>query len=118
MDEDGYITHLGRHNDLMNAGGFRVFPAEVEQELAKHPAVAEVAVTEAAIREGVSIIAAFVVAHGEERSRLASELATFASRVLAAFKCPREYIFVQALPRTPNGKIKRGDLKSSMPTAR
>ena len=117
MDEDGYITHLGRHNDLMNAGGFRVSPAEVEQELAKHPAVAEVAVTEAAIREGVSIIAAFVVAHGEERSRLASELATFASRVLAAYKCPREYIFVQALPRTPNGKIKRGDLKGSMPTA-
>jgi acyl-coenzyme A synthetase/AMP-(fatty) acid ligase len=118
MDEDGYITYLGRHNDLMNAGGFRVSPAEVEQELAKHPAVAEVAVTEAAIREGVSIIAAFVVAHGDEEGRLASELPTLARGVLVAYKCPREYIFVQSLPKTPNGKIKRGDLKSLMLTAR
>ena len=70
MDEDGYIAHLGRHNDLMNAGGFRVSPAEVEQELAKHPAIAEVAVTEVAVRDGVSIVVAFVVAHGSARTDL------------------------------------------------
>jgi len=112
MDEDGYIAHLGRHNDLMNAGGFRVSPAEVEQELAKHPAVAEAAVAEVSVRDGVSIVAAFVVTRGEAGSGLASELTAFAKSVLAAYKCPKEYVFVQSLPKTPNGKIKRGDLKS------
>ncbi len=68
MDEDGYVTHVGRRNELMNAGGFRVSPAEVEQELAKHPAVAEAAVVEVAVRDGVSIIAAFIVPHDKTRS--------------------------------------------------
>jgi acetyl-CoA synthetase len=111
-DEDGYVAHLGRHNDLMNAGGFRVSPAEVEQELARHPAVAEVAVTEVQVRDGVSIVAAFVVPRGAPDG-LAASLASFAAGVLAAYKCPKEYVFVQSLPKTPNGKIKRSDLKSA-----
>ncbi len=88
MDEDGYVTHLGRRNELMNAGGFRVSPAEVEQELAKHPAVAEAAVVEVAVRDGVSIIAAFVVPHDKTRSGIAAELASFAATTLAAYKRP------------------------------
>ena len=110
MDEEGYVTHLGRRNELMNAGGFRVSPAEVEQELAKHPAVAEAAVAEVAVRDGVSIIAAFVVPHDKTRSDIAAELASFASTTLAAYKRPKEYVIVQTLPRTPNGKLKRSDL--------
>jgi acyl-coenzyme A synthetase/AMP-(fatty) acid ligase len=69
MDEDGYIAHLGRQNDLMNAGGFRVSPMEVEQVLAEHPLVSEIAVAEVEVRPDVSIIAAFVVpsdGHGDE----------------------------------------------------
>ncbi len=112
-DEDGYIAHLGRHNDLMNAGGFRVSPAEVEQELGKHPAVVEVAVAEVSVRDGVSIVAAFVVPRASASGGLAESLASFASTVLAAYKCPKEYVFVQSLPKTPNGKIKRSDLKSA-----
>jgi acetyl-CoA synthetase len=111
MDEDGYVAHLGRTNDLMNAGGFRVAPAEVEHELLKHPGVAEVAVAEIAIRDGVSIIAAFVVPQGGVDNGLAAGLGAHASSVLAAYKCPKDYVFVDALPKTPNGKIKRGDLK-------
>ncbi len=110
MDEDGYVTHLGRRNELMNAGGFRVSPAEVEQELAKYPAVAEVAVAEVAVRDGVSIIAAFVVPHDKAKSGIAADLASFAATTLAAYKRPKEYIIVQTLPRTPNGKLKRSDL--------
>jgi acyl-coenzyme A synthetase/AMP-(fatty) acid ligase len=111
MDEDGYVTHLGRHNDLMNAGGFRVSPAEVEQELLKHPGVAEVAVTETSVRDGVSVVAAFVVARDGAGSELAAKLASHASTVLAAYKCPKQYVILDALPKTPNGKVKRGDLK-------
>ena len=110
MDEEGYVTHLGRRNELMNAGGFRVSPAEVEQELAKHPAVAEAAVVEIAVRDGVSIIAAFIVPHDKTRSDLAADLASFAATTLAAYKRPKEYVVVQSLPRTPNGKLKRSDL--------
>ncbi len=110
MDEEGYVTHLGRRNELMNAGGFRVSPAEVEQELAKHPAVAEAAVAEVAIRDGVSIIAAFVVPHDKTRNDLAADLASYAATTLAAYKRPKEYVTVQSLPRTPNGKLKRSDL--------
>ena len=110
MDDEGYVTHLGRRNELMNAGGFRVSPDEVEQELAKHPAVAEAAVAEIAVRDGVSIIAAFIVPQDRSRSDLAADLAAFAATTLAAYKRPKEYIIVQSLPRTPNGKLKRSDL--------
>ncbi len=114
MDEDGYIAHLGRHNDLMNAGGFRVSPAEVEQELGKHPGVAEIAVAEIAVRDGVSIIAAFAVPRDGATDGLAESLAAFAATVLAAYKCPKQYVFVPSLPKTPNGKIKRRELRDAM----
>jgi acetyl-CoA synthetase len=118
MDGDGYVSHLGRRNELMNAGGFRVSPAEVEQELAKHPDVAEVAVTEIAVRDGVSIIAAFVVMRDRRKSGLVADLASFASTALAAYKRPKEYVIVQALPRTANGKLKRTELKNYVRLAR
>ncbi len=110
MDEDGYVTHLGRRNELMNAGGFRVSPLEVEQEIAKHPNVAEVAVTELAIRDGVSIIGAFVVPRDAAQANLADDLGEFAAQSLAAYKRPREYVIVDHLPRTANGKVKRSEL--------
>lgn len=115
MDEEGYVTHLGRHNDLMNAGGYRVSPAEVEHELARHSAVADVGVAEIPIREGVSIIAAFVVPNDKADNRLAEDLAAFAAATLAAYKCPKDYILVKSLPRTGNGKLKRADLAQYLP---
>ena len=110
MDEEGYVTHLGRRNEFMNAGGLSVSPAEVEQELAKHPAIAEAAVVEIAVRDGVSIIAAFIVPNDKTRSGIAAELASFAATTLAAYKRPKEYVVVDSLPRTANGKLKRTDL--------
>jgi len=112
MDEDGYITHLGRNDDLMNAQGYRVSPLEVEQVLGEHPDVAEVAVTEIPVAENVSVIGAFVVLQeGAEADRQA--LHALAEARLAAYKTPREYIFMDHLPRTPNGKVKRTDLRQA-----
>jgi acetyl-CoA synthetase len=111
LDEEGYITHLGRRNDLMNAGGFRVSPLEVEQQLAKHPGVAEVAVTEISVRDGVSIIAAFIVPRETVETGWTDGLAGFAHQSLAAYKCPKEYFIVQSLPGTANGKVMRAALK-------
>jgi acyl-coenzyme A synthetase/AMP-(fatty) acid ligase len=103
---DGYLWYHGRADDLMNAGGYRVSPAEVEAALADHPAIAEVAVAELAIREEVRIIAAYIVPK-DGAPRDASSILTQAEQRLAAYKRPREVIFVDALPRTPNGKVAR-----------
>ncbi len=109
MDEDGYVTHHGRANDIMKAGGYRVSPQEVEAVLAAHPAVAEVACAEVRVRADISIVAAFVVpkpgcAHD------ADAILGFAGDRLAAYKTPRELVFIDALPRTANGKLKRSAL--------
>jgi acyl-coenzyme A synthetase/AMP-(fatty) acid ligase len=110
VDREGYVFHRGRANDLMKALGYRVAPLEVEAALAEHPSVAEVACAEVRVRADVSIIAAFVVAH-PGASHDAGEIERFAAERLAAYKCPRCIVFVDALPRTANGKLMRGALR-------
>lgn len=109
LDEDGYLWHHGRNDDVMNAMGYRVSPAEVEAALAEHPMVQEVAVTELRVREDVSVIAAFIVPREGARPALA-DLDNFARDRLAAYKCPREWRFVASFPRTANGKVQRKKL--------
>ena len=106
IDDDGYITHIGRSNELMNAGGYRVSPHEVEAALAHCPGVAEVACTEVRVRSDVSVIAAFVVQTGG-MALDAVTIKTFAAGHLAAYKVPREIFFVDQIPRTANGKVQR-----------
>jgi acyl-coenzyme A synthetase/AMP-(fatty) acid ligase len=106
FDADGYLWFHGRADDVMNAMGYRVSPQEVEASLALHPAIAEVAVTELRVRDDVSVIAAFVVLK-EGLSVDAKSVLDFAESRLAVYKRPREVIFVDALPRTPNGKVTR-----------
>ena len=112
FDADGYLIYHGRNDDVMNAMGYRVSPLEVEHCLSQHPAVAEVAVTELRVREEVSVIAAFVVPRDpDEPDGLdAAPLLAYAHAHLAAYKCPREIIFTDALPRTANGKVLRREL--------
>jgi acyl-coenzyme A synthetase/AMP-(fatty) acid ligase len=112
IDEDGYIFHQGRANDVMKALGYRVSPLEVETAIAQHPDVAEVACAEISPREGVTVIGAFLVAKPGHTVDAASVLA-FARERLAQYKCPREIIVVEALPRTPNGKVKRSELQKA-----
>ena len=107
MDEDGYVAHLGRANDIMKALGYRVSPLEVEAVLAEHPVIAEVACAEVAVRDDVRVIGAFIVPRGPLD---AADVRAFAAARLAAYKCPREVRFVSELPRTANGKIKRSAL--------
>lgn len=108
-DADGYVTHLGRANDIMKALGYRVAPQEVEAALANCPGVAEVACTEVAVRPDVSIIGAFIIkTSGSDLDR--ETVLAFAGEKLAEYKRPREVFFVDALPRTPNGKVKHGAL--------
>ncbi|WP_333794141.1 class I adenylate-forming enzyme family protein [Hyphomicrobium sp.] len=109
MDADGYVSHTGRSNEIIKALGYRVSPLEVETVLAAHPDVVEVACAEVAVRPGVHIVGAFVVARpGAARDREA--ILAFAGERLAAYKCPREVRFLDALPRTANGKVQRSRL--------
>lgn len=110
FDAEGYMTYHGRNDDLMNAMGYRVSPLEVEHCLGQHPAVAEVAVTELRVRDDVSVIAAFVVPRDPDEELDAAPLLAYAHEKLAAYKCPREIIFTDVLPRTANGKILRREL--------
>ena len=113
IDADGYLTYEGRADDVMNAMGYRVSPAEVEGVLASCPGVAEVAVVAVDKGEGVSLVTAVVVAaEGAGTPSLSETVMAHAREHLAAYKCPREVRVVAALPKTPNGKIRRADLRS------
>lgn len=112
MDGDDQITYLGRGDDMMNAGGYRVSPLEVEAALADLPGIHEIAVTDIGVKQDVRVIAAFYTAETElDEARLAAEAATR----LARYKCPRSFIRVDRLPRNPNGKLLRKALADHAP---
>ncbi|MFD0935599.1 class I adenylate-forming enzyme family protein, partial [Methylobacterium trifolii] len=106
LDADGYLWFEGRNDDLMNAMGYRVSPNEVEGVLAGHPDVAEVGVAELAVRADVRVICGFVVLR-PGASPDADALLAWCGEKLAAYKRPREIRFLEALPRTANGKVQR-----------
>lgn len=104
MAEDGALSYIGRDDDMMNAGGFRVSPLEVERALSDHPDILEIACTEVTVRDGVSVIAAFYTAqHPIEDSALTA----YAAERLARYKQPRLYQHMESLPRGANGKLSR-----------
>ena len=108
MADDGAIVYLGRSDDMMNAGGARVSPLEVESAMADVPGLSEVAVTEVTVRPGVSVIACFYVAD----AMIAEDvLAHHAATRLARYKQPRLFVCVPALPRNANQKVLRSKLR-------
>jgi 2-furoate---CoA ligase len=110
LDEEGDLWVVGRVDDMIISGGENIHPLEVEDALARHPAVHEVAVIGAPDDRWGQRVVACVVA---EPGTTAEELDAFclASETLARFKRPREYRFVDALPKSPSGKILRRKLR-------
>ena len=109
---DGYYTCLGRSNDLLKAGGIWVSPAEVEERLLQHPAVAEVAVVGVPdSNELDKPVACVVVAPGQAVT--GEELITWCEEGLAHFKRPRAVLLVDELPKTATGKIQRYKLREA-----
>ncbi|SDZ82195.1 class I adenylate-forming enzyme family protein [Rubrimonas cliftonensis] len=107
MDADGWLAHLGRADDLMNAGGFRVAPQEVEAAISACPGVAEVAAAEVTVAGGVTLIGACVVPTDAAAGLDAARLEAWCAERLAQYKRPRLYALVDALPRTAAGKVLR-----------
>lgn len=112
-DEDGYIWFEGRADDVIKSSGYRIGPFEVEDALVKHPAVLEAAVVASPDKIRGNIVKAFVVlAKGYEPSeKLVKELQDFVKKQTAPYKYPREIEFVESLPKTISGKIKRAELR-------
>jgi malonyl-CoA/methylmalonyl-CoA synthetase len=108
VDDDGYLVVRGRSKELIISGGFNVYPAEVEDVLAGHPRVAEVAVSGTPSEEWGEVVTAWVVADGVPPS--AGELADFVSETLASYKRPRVLHIVDQLPRNALGKVVRSQL--------
>ncbi|MFN3278174.1 MAG: class I adenylate-forming enzyme family protein [Paracoccus hibiscisoli] len=105
---DGAITLLGRADDIMNAGGFRIAPPEIEDHLSTHPGAGDVAVAELPVAPGVSIVAAFWTGPATP-----AQMQALAQDGLARYKQPRAWIPLDALPRTPTGKINRRALREA-----
>lgn len=105
---DGSLSYLGRDDDMMNAGGFRVSPLEVEAALLAHPDVAEAAAVEHEVRPNVCVIAAHYVAVGPLDE---AELSAHMEERIARYKQPRLYFYATSLPRSANGKLVRRALR-------
>ena len=112
-DEDGYFWFVARADDIITSAAYRIGPFEVENALMEHPAVAEVAVVGKADPERTEIVKAFIVlASGyEPTDELARELQEHTKQATAPYKYPREIEFMDELPKTHTGKIRRTELR-------
>ena len=112
-DADGYFWFNGRKDDVITSAGYRIGPAEIEDCLMKHPAVAMVAVVGSPDEVRTEIVKAFIVPKPEVTPgpEVAEDIKTFVKIRLAAHEYPREIEFVKELPMTATGKIMRKDLK-------
>jgi len=109
MDDTGGIHYLGRDDDMMNAGGYRVSPLEVEKAMNACPGVLESAAVELRVNETTGVIGLFYVA--DDPAPEAGALQAHAQATLARYKQPRLWLAVDALPKAANAKINRRALR-------
>jgi len=108
MDEEGYVYLVDRVKDMIISGGENVSPVEIESCLSLHPAVSEVAVVGLPDERWGKIVAAFIKRSAPVEQ---AELDQFCrASGLANFKQPRRYVFVEAIPKSPVGKLLRRQL--------
>jgi fatty-acyl-CoA synthase len=110
LDPDGFLTLKDRSKDLIISGGSNIYPREVEEVLLTHPAVAEAAVVGRPDPEWGEAVVAFVVPRGSPPT--AEELDGLCLARIARFKRPREYRFVERLPKNNYGKVVKTELRA------
>jgi len=113
QDDEGYYWFSGRNDDLIKASGYRISPFEVESAIISHPDVLECAVVGSPDLVRGTIIKAFIVLHDKKKAsdNLIKEIQEHTKKVSAPYKYPREIEFVEELPKTQSGKIKRKQLR-------
>jgi acyl-coenzyme A synthetase/AMP-(fatty) acid ligase len=115
VDDDGYFWFVGRADDVISSGAYRIGPFEVESALLEHPAVMESAVVGSPDADRGNIVKAFVVLRPgyEPSDALVRELQEHCKRVTAPYKYPRAIEFLAELPKTRSGKIRRVELRQA-----
>jgi len=116
FDDEGYLFLIARSREIINRGGEKIAPPEVDEVLFEHPAVAE-AVTFAAPHPTLGEDVAAAVVLRPRASATAQEIRQFASARLAYFKVPRQVVFLQEIPKGPTGKVKRVGLAEKLGVA-
>ena len=113
MDEDGYVWYEGRADDVIISAGYRIGPFEVESACIEHPAVREAAAVASPDERRGTVVKAFIVlAEGHEPSdELATEISAFVRDGSREYAYPRKVEFVDDLPKTLTGKIRRIELR-------
>lgn len=113
MDEDGYYWFVGRDDDVIKSSGYRIGPFEVESALMEHPAIKEAAVVGSPdVIRGMIVKAFIILKEGYEPTEtLVRDIQKFVKRTTAPYKYPRAIEFVDDLPKTISGKIKRNVLR-------
>ncbi len=114
-DEQGMFNYVGRNDDVIKSSGYRIGPFEIESVLLEHPSVSEVAVTGVPDKiRGFAVKATIVLADGYEPSdELTKELQVYVKENTAPYKYPRVVEYVDALPKTFNGKIRRKEIRDN-----
>jgi acetyl-CoA synthetase len=109
LNADGGLSFVGRADDVITSSGYRIGPFDVESALVEHEAVVEAAVIGKPDPERTEIVKAFVVLRQDQEPtpRLSSDLQLWVKSRLSAHAYPREIEFVDALPKTPSGKVQR-----------
>ena len=106
VDADGYLFLKDRSKDLIISGGSNIYPREVEEVLLRHPGVREVSVIGRSDREWGEVVVAYVVGEADR-----ADLDTLCLNAIARFKRPRDYVFVDALPKNNYGKVLKTELR-------
>jgi long-chain acyl-CoA synthetase len=119
FDADGFLTLKDRSKDLIVSGGSNIYPREVEEVLLRHPGVAEASVVGRPDPEWGESVVAFIVTRGERRpehelASLRLELDRLCLDHIARFKRPKEYRFVEQLPKNNYGKVVKSELRATM----
>ena len=115
-DAEGYLWFEGRDDDVITSSAYRIGPFEVESALLEHPAVVEAAVVGKDDQSRTQVVCAFVIlaADADRSDRLAVELQEHVKSTTAPYKYPREIHFVDELPKTISGKIRRSELRKRL----
>ncbi|MGB7256101.1 MAG: long-chain fatty acid--CoA ligase, partial [Xanthobacteraceae bacterium] len=112
FDDEGFLTLKDRSKDMIISGGSNIYPREVEEVLLRHPDVLEVSVIGRAHPDWGEEVVACVVAR-PERTLAAAELDRLCLDAIARFKRPRDYVFLETLPKNNYGKVLKTELRRS-----